>query len=47
MAVSSLGIVKFGVFTAVTLKYALFWDRNIQFVPHRKHIKSPLQSSTS
>jgi hypothetical protein len=36
--------VRFEVFTAVTMKNALFWDIKTQFVPHRKHITSPLQS---
>jgi hypothetical protein len=30
-----------------TLKNALFWDKHSQFVPHRRHIKSPLQSPAS
>jgi hypothetical protein len=36
--------VRFEVFTAVTMKNAVFWDIRKQFVPHRKHIASPLQS---
>jgi hypothetical protein len=28
----------------VTAKYADFWDIKTQFVPHRRQIKSPLQS---
>jgi hypothetical protein len=36
--------VKFGVFTAVTMKNALFLDIKTQFVPHRKDITSLLQS---
>jgi hypothetical protein len=34
-------IVKFDVFTAVTMKNAVFWDIETQFVPHRRHITSP------
>jgi hypothetical protein len=30
------------VFTAVTMKNADFWDIKTQFLPHRKHIISPL-----
>jgi hypothetical protein len=26
------------------MKYAVFWDIKTQFVPHRRHITSPLQS---
>jgi hypothetical protein len=32
------------VFTAVTMKNGVFWDTETQFVPHWRHIKSPLQS---
>jgi hypothetical protein len=35
------------VFTAVTLKNVVFWDTKTQFVLHRRHITSPLQSSAS
>jgi hypothetical protein len=31
-------------FTAVTMKNVVFWDIDTQFVPHRRHITSPLQS---
>jgi hypothetical protein len=31
-------------FTAVTMKNAVFWDITTQFVLHRRHITSPLQS---
>jgi hypothetical protein len=37
-------LVGFEVLTAVTMKDAVFWDMKPQFAPHRKHIKSPLQS---
>jgi hypothetical protein len=30
-------------FTAVTMKKAVFWNIKPQFVPHRRHITSPLQ----
>jgi hypothetical protein len=36
--------VRFEVFTAVTMKNAIFWDIKSQFVPHRRHITSPLPS---
>jgi hypothetical protein len=39
--------VTFEVFTAVTMKNAIFWDIKTQFVPHRRHITSPLQSPAS
>jgi hypothetical protein len=34
----------FEVFTAVTMKNVVFRDIKPQFVPHRRHITSPLQS---
>jgi hypothetical protein len=34
--------VKSEVFIAVTVKNVAFWDIRTQFVPHRKHITSPL-----
>jgi hypothetical protein len=37
-------LVRFEVFTAVTMKNVVFWDIKIQFVLHRRHITSPLQS---
>jgi hypothetical protein len=36
--------VRFEVFTAVTMKNAVFCDIKTQFVLHRRHITSPLQS---
>jgi hypothetical protein len=41
------GIVRFEVFTAVTMKNVVFWDIKPQFVLHRRHITSPLQSTAS
>jgi hypothetical protein len=35
---------RFEVFTAVTMMTAVLWDVKAQFVLHRKHIMSPLQS---
>jgi hypothetical protein len=32
------------VFTAVTMKNVVFWGIKTQFVPHRRHITSPLQN---
>jgi hypothetical protein len=37
-------VVGFEVFTAVTMKNVVFWDIETQFVLHRRHITSPLQS---
>jgi hypothetical protein len=39
-----VAFVRFEVFTAVTVKNSVFWDIKIQFVPHRRHITSPLQN---
>jgi hypothetical protein len=36
--------VRFEVFTAVTMKNVVFWDIKTQFVLHRGHITSPLES---
>jgi hypothetical protein len=35
---------RFEIFTAAMAKNAVFWDIRSQFVPHRKHVASPLQS---
>jgi hypothetical protein len=37
-------IARLDVFMAVTMKNVVFWDIKTQFVLHRRHIKSPLQS---
>jgi hypothetical protein len=37
--------IVFEVNTAVTMKNAVFWDIKTQFVPHRRHIRSLLQST--
>jgi hypothetical protein len=37
--------VRFEVFTAVTMKNVIFWDIKTQFVLHRGHVTSPLQST--
>jgi hypothetical protein len=36
--------VRFEVFTAVTMKNVVFWDIETQFLPHRRHITSSLES---
>jgi hypothetical protein len=36
--------VRFEVFAAVTMKNGVFWDIKPQFIPHRRHITSPLQT---
>jgi hypothetical protein len=38
--------VRFDVFTAESMKNVVFWDIKPQFVLHRRHITSPLQSPT-
>jgi hypothetical protein len=38
-------LVRFEVFTAVTMKNAVFLNVKTQLVPHRRHITSMLQSS--
>jgi hypothetical protein len=38
------GCVRLAVFTAVTMKNVVLWNIRAQFVPHRRHITSPLQS---
>jgi hypothetical protein len=38
---------RFEFFTAVTAKNVVFWDIKTQFVPHRRHNTSPLQSPAS
>jgi hypothetical protein len=35
-------LLRFDVFTAVTMKNVVFWDIRIQLVLHRRHITSPL-----
>jgi hypothetical protein len=39
-----LSLVRREVFPAVTMKNVVFWDIKPQFVLHRRHITSPLQS---
>jgi hypothetical protein len=41
---TATGCRMFEVFTAVTMKNVFFWDIKTQFVPHKKHTTSPLQS---
>jgi hypothetical protein len=36
--------VGFEIVTALTIKTGVFWDVKTQFVPHMRHITSPLQS---
>jgi hypothetical protein len=42
-----LKLLRFDGFTAVTMKNPVFWDTEIQFIPHRGHITSPLQRLAS
>jgi hypothetical protein len=42
---NNMNIIKLQVFTAVTMKNIVFWDIKTQFVLHRRHITTPLQSS--
>jgi hypothetical protein len=39
--------VRYEDFTAVTMKNSVFWDLKTQFILHRRHITSPLQSPAS
>jgi hypothetical protein len=39
--------IRIEVFTAVTMKNVVSWDIKTQFVPHSRHITSPLQSPAS
>jgi hypothetical protein len=41
-SISKLKNLQVSYFTAVTIKNALCWDIKPQFVPHRKHIRSPV-----
>jgi hypothetical protein len=45
--IKDLFYVRFEVFTAVTMKNGVFWDIKTQFVLHRRHLTSPLQSQAS
>jgi hypothetical protein len=45
--INKVNYVRFEVFTAATMKNAVFWDINPQYVFHRRHITSPLQSLAS
>jgi hypothetical protein len=38
---------EFEVITAVTMKNVVFWVIETQFLPHRRHITSPLQCPAS
>jgi hypothetical protein len=40
-------VVRFEAFMVVTMKNAVFWDIKPQFILHRRHITSPLQSPAS
>jgi hypothetical protein len=42
-----LKYVRFEAFTVITMKNFVFWDIKTQFVLHRRHITSPLQSPAS
>jgi hypothetical protein len=39
--------VRSEIFNAMTMKNVVFWDIELLFVPHRRHITSPLQSPAS
>jgi hypothetical protein len=41
---SQLMLCRFEVLAAVTMKSTVFWDVKTQFLLHREHITSPLQS---
>jgi hypothetical protein len=38
-------IARLEIFTAVTMKNVVFWGIKTQFLIHRRHIASPLQSN--
>jgi hypothetical protein len=44
---SQLMLCKIESFTAVTMKNVVFLDIKPQFIPHRRHITSPLQNPAS
>jgi hypothetical protein len=44
LLVININSVRFDAFTVMTMKNAVLWDIKTQFIPHRKHITSPLQS---
>jgi hypothetical protein len=44
---NKMNTVRFEVFTPVTMKNVVFWDIKTHFVPHKRHITSPLQSPAS
>jgi hypothetical protein len=37
-------VAGFEVFNAVSMNNVFFWDERNQFVPHKRHITSPLQN---
>jgi hypothetical protein len=39
--------VRLEVLAAVTMRNAVFWEINPHFIPHMRHIRSPLQSPAS
>jgi hypothetical protein len=43
----NVGLVRFEVFTAVSMKNAVFWDVKTLFIFHRRHITSPLKGPAS
>jgi hypothetical protein len=43
---NSFVVVRVYVLTAVTMKSTVFWDIKTQFIPHRRHTTSRLQSPT-
>jgi hypothetical protein len=43
MVDTKLLYVRYEVFTVMTMKNAAFLDIEIQFLPHRKHVRSMLQ----
>jgi hypothetical protein len=47
MKVTVTELVRFEVFTAVTMKNGVFWDIKPQFVLHRRHVTSPLHCPAS
>jgi hypothetical protein len=43
----NIKVVRFVVFITVAMKNAVLWDIRTKFIPHRRHITSPLQNAAS
>jgi hypothetical protein len=45
LSINPVHVVRFEGFTALTMQSTVFWHIKDKFVPRRKHITSPLQST--